>query len=752
MNYLYILLISALITFYCSSNGQAQNHFYEQNTDIVVTENTHTLTNAWTGGMNSMQFSDIDLNFDGIMDLFCFDRTAHKVITYINNGTPNVVDYTFAPEYTDFFPEFLYWVLLEDYNCDGKMDIFYSTPTGIGVYKNTSDISTGLSFQMIQLPFNGLHSQQGSNYTNIYCDALDIPSITDVDNDGDIDILSFSFGGGYMEYHKNLSMEKYGICDSLDFELFNQCWGHFRESSATNSVSLYDTCTFQAPNPELTGKGPSLGGERHSGSTVLALDMTGEGVKELILGDVSFTNLVGLYNSGTIVNSNSSMDTEDQNFPSYDVPVDFWLFPAAYFEDIDNDGVRDLLVSGNSFNQTEDKQSVHFYKNIMNDSVTDFSFVQNNIFQDEMMDFGTASKPVMFDYDNDGLKDLFVSNWGYFDRVSNQYIPKLALYKNTGTAVEAKFTLITDDFASLSTIGFNGDLYPTFGDIDGDGDKDMFLGDYAGQIHYFENIALSGANASFVLNTPYYEDNTGSAIDVGDNAAPLLIDIDRDGDLDMLIGRKQGRINFFENVGTSTAPSFEDIDSYFGEIDVSTIFDPGGHSVPTYYDYNGNYELLIGSYSGTIWRYDNIDGNIFGAFNLIDSALYDIKPGFRSTPFLAELSGDTIPELILGNVRGGLWFFDGKDSTINIGIEEQSKLDIKVYPNPTKDILTIQIETLIKQSAAYTLTDLSGRQILTGALKNTTPNTIDIGHLSNGVYLLNIAVKNDLRTIKVVKD
>src|ERR1051326_6298663 len=51
---------------------------------------------AWAGGVNSPQFSEIDLNQDGILDLFVFDRTGNKIITFLNLGTPNQVSYVLA--------------------------------------------------------------------------------------------------------------------------------------------------------------------------------------------------------------------------------------------------------------------------------------------------------------------------------------------------------------------------------------------------------------------------------------------------------------------------------------------------------------------------------------------------------------------------------------------------------------------------------------------------------------------------------
>ena len=73
------------------------------------------LKTPWVGGHNYVQLSDIDMNFDGINDLFVFDRAGHKVTTYINKGTTNTVDYVDATStYASKFPHLEDWALLRD--------------------------------------------------------------------------------------------------------------------------------------------------------------------------------------------------------------------------------------------------------------------------------------------------------------------------------------------------------------------------------------------------------------------------------------------------------------------------------------------------------------------------------------------------------------------------------------------------------------------------------------------------------------
>src|SRR4051812_36937968 len=88
----------------------------------------NTLTAPWAGGLNAAQYNTLDLNHDGQDDLVLFDRMANKVITFINNAQA----YQYAPEYEGAFPaDVSNWLLLRDFNCDGKKDIFTADVLGI---------------------------------------------------------------------------------------------------------------------------------------------------------------------------------------------------------------------------------------------------------------------------------------------------------------------------------------------------------------------------------------------------------------------------------------------------------------------------------------------------------------------------------------------------------------------------------------------------------------------------------------------
>jgi hypothetical protein len=194
----------------------------------------------WAGGLNSCQFCAIDLDLDGKNDLLIFDRHGNRKLTFINNGAPNMVDYNFAPAFSEKLPDLHDWLITADYNRDGRMDLFTYGMGGVRVFENVSD--TVLKFRMVT---SLLESYYYTGYVGILVTSVDYPVIADIDGDGDLDMLTFFGLGSYVEYHKNLSMEKFGTCDSLDFRLSDHCWGKFKESEGGNRITLNAGCPYE---------------------------------------------------------------------------------------------------------------------------------------------------------------------------------------------------------------------------------------------------------------------------------------------------------------------------------------------------------------------------------------------------------------------------------------------------------------------------------------------------------------------------
>lgn len=741
----FYLLVSSL---FLTTFSKAQISFFRNNTVTVLKTNGDTLENPWAGGFNSVQFSEIDLDLDGTKDLISFDRTGNRLTTFINNGLPNTVSYSHAPQYIQNFPKISNWVLMRDYNCDGKMDIFTSFSGGIRIYKNTSFGTLSFTLQD-SLLYSNYDPDTGPNFISLYVSGSDIPAIDDIDNDGDLDILTFSASGSYVEYHKNLTIENNGTCDSLSFELRNRCWGFFKENFSNNSVTFYDTCTFNIVNPEKE--------QQHAGSTLFTLDIDGNNSKELVLGDAAFNNLTLLYNSDASLNLDSSNITgQDTAFPSNHlstIPTDLYVFPAGFYLDVNNDTVKDLIVATNFGGGCKNKENVWLYENNNASNNPDFSLASNSFLQEGMIEQGEGIFPAFFDYNADGLMDMVIGNYGVYDTSSStNFISSLWLYENIGSSSTPAFQLIDMDYANISTM--NLDLVgsqptlriaPAFGDVDGDGDVDMIIGDYSGYLHFFENTAGAGNTANLMLAQVQY-----FGIDVGLFAAPQLIDLNRDLLLDLVIGKRDGYFSYYENTGTINIPNFSFVTSNLGNVHTKRYYEFNGNSMPFVYEDGGSYKMLSGATNGYIYQYGNIDGNLTGTFSL-DSSFQNIWDGASTSVTLADINNDTYPDLLIGNYAGGVAYYQGDFSTLVNKSSDETVDDIVFYPNPSSTTITVDIGNNDLTNSSIEIINLLGKTIFEQQVESNI-TVVDLQKLPQGVYLLKFSNSNGSKTKKIIKN
>ena len=274
---------------------QAQFSYVLDQTIPVRPDGGAELLMPWAGGLNAAHYNTMDLNHDGKDDLVLFDRTADKIITFLQQNN----QYQYAPDYESFFPdEVTNWLLLRDFNCDGKKDIFTGDILGIKVYLNETVEGENPTWKqfLFYSGFAGTKSQvlltKGfSGKINLQLQFDDLPSIGDADGDGDLDIFNVRFvGNGTVEYHQNFSMERYGSCDSLDFERQTQNWGDFIECQCGSFAFNDEDC------PPVTG-----GRVQHAGGkSLLVLDTDGDATMDLLFSEASCPNLFLLKNEGTL--------------------------------------------------------------------------------------------------------------------------------------------------------------------------------------------------------------------------------------------------------------------------------------------------------------------------------------------------------------------------------------------------------------------------------------------------------------------
>jgi hypothetical protein len=700
---------------------------------ISVIENGYVLKMPWANGINFANMSNIDFNGDGKKDLVAFDRLNQygtgRFRCFINVGMVGETKYREESYYSYLFPESANWAVLKDYNCDGKEDLFCSTPGGIKVFKNISTTNS-FGFTLFTPLINSNYNPGGQpSISNLYASSAGVPGIADIDGDGDLDILTFSPQGVLVEYHKNVSTS----CDTLRYELTDNCWGDISESSCTVSFNACSQKTGKTKT-EQTLK------TYHAGSCLTCLDNDGDGDQDLLMGDISCNTMQYVHNSGSNVTASFSDTTKlYPNYPNKNSTTQIKLnsFPCAYYVDTDGDTKKDLIATPNSVGG-ENFTSVCLYKNTSVTSTVNFQFVKNNFLQDEMIDVGQNSFPVIFDYNADGKKDLLIGNYGYYGNgILNA---RLTLFKNTGTTSLPSYSLISRDYANLSTYTLSNNLplnnaMPTVGDIDNDGDIDICFGTSSGQIHWLENTAGAGNVCNFsVFKQNPFSFTTGSAA-----AAPQLFDLDSDGKLDLLIGTKNGRISYYRNTGTSAIPSFSLITNFLGNVDVKG--DPNkygydAYAVPYFYKEGGSTKLLVGCVTGTIWHF-NVPSALSATYTLISNNVNSYNEGGQSAVCFEDINNDGKRDLFIGNAGGGLSFCSSK--SLVVAVDANTPLLLKdqftVFPNPVNNLLTISSNKLDVEKISYEIFDALGVSAITGII-SVNPQEIDVSSLNKGVYLI----------------
>jgi hypothetical protein len=739
------LLAFLLICFILNSSAQYEFHWYDE---YEVSLDGETLTNAWAGGINCGQLSRIDLNCDGTLDLFVFDRMGNRILTFINqDDSPGAMDYKYVRQYNDEFPALKNWVLLRDFNCDGQQDIFTNKQNGIKVFENVSD-SGPLEFELRTESMNSSYNLSGTPFDAVlYCISVDVPSIVDYEGDGDLDIFSFTETSTTVYFYKNQSMEEFGTCDSLNFKTANRCYGQFNEATESSSILFGDDfeCDFNVIDPEAYNDSRHSG--LHAGGHLLSIDLDQNGLKDLIISDVTEHNMAALMLEEDAEGLDDTFEAHF-DFPgpfttSVPAPVDMRTFPAGYYEDVNNDGVKDLVVSPNTTIDSEDNDGLWLYINNGADDLPDFELVQEDFLQETMIDFGRGAYPVPVDFNLDGLMDLVVSNKEYNEDVDSQP-SKLALFENTGTESAPAFNITDMNWLDIPQYGIES-VYPAFGDLDNDGDMDMLLGEEGGLIHYFKNIAGEGEPMDMILMDPSIEDANGGDLDIGQFARPILYDMNDDGLLDLLIGEKNGNVNYAENVGSLSEFSFEHMIDTIGDAVASNQLGINGYAIPFIWeDGDGNLQMLYGNEVGSLNHFSDIEGNLDGEFTLEDEMFGGIWEGTFSGACLYDFDNDGLLDLIYGQFGGGLSFYKGgwappPTDDCAVSIQEQIlPLQFSVYPNPAEHIATIQLPGSGNDRKEIQVLDHLGRVVLSPPTMRKSEITLDLSNLASGTYFVEV--------------
>ncbi|MEN8194491.1 MAG: T9SS type A sorting domain-containing protein [Bacteroidota bacterium] len=332
-------------------------------------------------------------------------------------------------------------------------------------------------------------------------------------------------------------------------------------------------------------------------------------------------------------------------------------FAIPTFADLDGDDDFDLLVGeGNNYNG-----NMQYFENIGSETIPLFSAPQLNPFG--LVSVYRRALPTFVDLDDDGDIDLLVGEGiGY-------YGAQVYYFENIGSPTDPQFTT-----PQLNPFGLTiySEIKTTFADLDGDGDLDLLYGKQNGALYYNENIG-SSVNPQFA---PSQENPFGlSAVDF--HAAPDFVNLDNDGDMDLLVGENSGAMQYFENIGSSVNPQFAPPQE-----------------------------------------------NPFG-LSAVDS---QPKPDF------VDLDNDGDMDLLVGEYYGVMQYFE--NTSIN-SVSEIDQNNLLVYPNPVNDILHIETEANIYKIEIF---NVLGKKVV---IKENIVKQVSLNKMKPGIYTVKIILENN---------
>lgn len=725
----------------------AQYNYRLNPSGFQLFEGSFAIEQPFIGGFNSPQFSQMDLNGDKQTDMLVFDRYDAKLLPFIR--TKGDV-FLYAPEYESALPKGLYFYKTADLNSDGKLDVFTLSESGdLQIYINKTP------FGSKNLSFHGLgnlyyRNQFDSTFFNLYnplsFSKFDMPEISDIDGDGDLDIVSYDQGNYTYREFRDVRAEKGWPKDTFEFQIMDVCFGYFNEGF-DNSIALGECPYKDKLSPRHTG-----------GSSCLMFDFDADGDKEMLISNIGFYRFVFLENGRKNVNHKyDTMIRVDTLFPQNTVAANKFNFPAAYLIDASGDGVQDLLISPNDFVDVKETQQIWYYQNNGVANKPNFQFVKTNFLSEKTLDLGARSAPVFVDIDADGDKDLLVANNGDYAKTQGKK-DRLALFENTGTKTKPIFQLKTLDYLTLSDSNYQH-MVPTVGDIDGDGDQDLLLGLMSGKIACFQNKAGPNKAVQWEFQTPNLLNNIPA---IGEsNAAPCVYDFNKDGIADILLGHYNGRVSLFEGSKLSEKKYTLRTQNAWGargnewRADISQPnWKSYGYSVPLVTDLNGDgrQELLVGTGYGYTRLYQ-IDGHPYTDSLLNDTnwlLQYGISDstmplmGSRIIPTAAELTGDSLQEIVFGLGRGGL-IWAASSATKLLGIENSvlERPSFRIYPNPSSTYAYIERNYTTHEQlfiSVYTVQDACVYK--TVLLQSEKGVGIPVANLAPGMYFVKMTRLN----------
>lgn len=620
-----------------------------------------------------------------------------------------------------------------DFDKDGDYDLFMgSTGNQVDYFENVGT-ATNPKFRKDTSLLSSIYSSGIG--TNAY-----YPILADLDNDNDLDFIVGGFNGILLYWNTGDGIKPIWQKDTIVFTQINLMIGQdpkpeFADLDAdgdldlligigesilggpTPGITMGFRNTGTTTNPVFSYYAPFVSGIADVGrnSYPALVDIDNDNDFDLLIGR-DLQSFVYYRNTGSPQNPVWTQNTT--LFASIENNT-YWKNPD--FCDLDGDGDFDLIYGQSS-------GRLYFYKNIGNPTNPSFQY-DPTYFMIIKLD-GNASTCSFADFDNDGD----------FDFISGIWTGTFQYFRNIGNRFNPVFQKSTSSFTSINPGSYSS---PVFVDIDKDGDFDIVSGTLGGRVFCYINNG-----GSFVQNTTIF-----SQINVGGFSIPTFADIDNDGDEDLLVGSEQAiNIKFYRNAGNNVFVQDNSI--------ISNVIFPN-YSRPSFADIDndGDFDLVIGKSDGSLIYYENKGNPNTPQFVLNDTLFIGVKTKQNAHPGFADLDGDGRKDLVLGEYDGNFTYYKNLFALPSFVSDERLISYFYLYqnyPNPFNSKTTIKFSLSNSGIVSLKIFDLLGREITTliNDIKQAGVHEIefDAGQfdLTSGIYIYQLKNSSFVQSKKFI--
>ncbi len=684
-----MLRLFALCLFFAAAAAAQPLDFERQITPFQVLDaEGDPFDLAFAGAFNNPRTQLADPDGDGNLGLFILEEQG-RISHYEHTG--DLVFVWRSDQYAGI--DAGSWFRFGDLDGDGDEDLLTQRPAGQVRYWQSSGGSDP-SFTPAADPLLAAGGDP------VMPEDPNVPALADIDGDTDLDLFLGRADSGKIRWYRHTGatggVPQYELAseqfqDIVIFESNPTC------GEGTEQSPLYITPGTPSPG--------SSRGSLHGQNALTFADPDGDGDPDLFWGDFFTPSLYFFENTGNA--SNPAMEFISEMYP-LDNPLTSAGYNVPTFGDLDGDDDLDLvigIVGGFCSTTANIIENLYYLENTGTSTEPGYEEQTSRLL--DAIDVGRTSYPAVQDLDGDGDLDLLVGsgfNPGEPQRAS------FFRFENTGSATDPQFRLAEDDFLSLN-VDFANHYAPAFGDLDGDGQRDLLVGTFGGRMAFLLNTG-----DGFQLTVEALQD-----LDVGSTATPTLGDLDGDDDLDLLVGEFSGTLNYFRNDGSTQVPNFVE-----AELPGLEGLDVGRYSAPHIADVDddGDLDLFVGTESSDILFYRNVGTPEAPNF---EAQAFDVGAlRYNTSPTAADIDGDGDLDLLAGDLAGGLLYLSNQRITSSGATPPSApgRTRISTFPNPFGADTTLRVGAS-RESMTLSLFDTAGREVRRWSLPpHTTAQTI----------------------------